>query len=101
MKEKKVKLAVTLDETLVRVLDGLPGESRAKKLEWVLLHLKEASQDLALRQALAAHKGSHAEHREHEAWLSTLEHDAWSEAVEHLLLSKRDIDCPRSSLRDQ
>lgn len=91
MKEKKVKLSVALEETLVRFLDGLPGESRSEKLEWVLLHVKEASQDLALRRALQAHKGSHAERREHEAWVRTLEHDAWTKAVERIVLSRRDM----------
>ncbi len=78
----KEKLSVTVEQPLVQFLDSLPGHSRSDKLERVLRRFKEVSGDLALRRALAAHRESEAERREHEAWSRTMEQDQWSESAE-------------------
>jgi hypothetical protein len=77
----KEKLSVTVDRPLVRFLDSLPGQSRSEKLERVLRRFREVSEDLALRRALAKHRASDDERREHEAWLRTMERDQWSESA--------------------
>ena len=78
----KAKLSVTLDASLVRFLDRLPGSSRSAKLERVLRHFKKVRADLALRQALAAAREDDADRTEREAWVRTMEHDQWSESHE-------------------
>ena len=78
----KAKLSVTLEESLMRFLDGLPGESCSEKLERVLRRYKEVSEELALRRMLAAYRESEAERDEREAWVRTIEHDAWRVSAE-------------------
>jgi hypothetical protein len=76
----KEKLSVTLDPSLVKFLDRLPGPSRSAKIERVLQHFKAVKADLALRKALAtAHEGE-GERAEREAWVRTMEHDQWNES---------------------
>lgn len=75
----KEKLSVTVERPLVRFLDSLPGDSRSQKLEQVLRRFKEASEDMELRRALAAHKDSKEEQRAHTAWLRTAEEAMWRE----------------------
>jgi hypothetical protein len=76
----KEKLSVTLDPSLVKFLDRLPGASRSAKLEKVLLHFKAVKADLALRKALAAAHEGEVERSEREAWVRTMEHDQWNES---------------------
>lgn len=76
----KEKLSVTLDASLVKFLDRLPGASRSAKLERVLRHFKAVKADLALRQALAAAREGEGERAEREAWVRTMEHDQWNES---------------------
>jgi hypothetical protein len=78
----KEKLSVTVERPLVRFLDSLPGQSRSEKLERVLRRYKEVSEDMDLRQALAAHREPESARREHEAWLRTMERDQWSASAE-------------------
>ncbi len=78
----KEKLSVTVDQPLVRFLDSLPGHSRSNKLEQVLRRFKSASDDLALRHALASHQDSDSDRQEHEAWIRTMEQDQWNESAE-------------------
>ena len=75
----KEKLSVTMERPLVRFLDSLPGDSRSQKLERVLRRFKEASEDMELRRALAAHKDSKEEQRAHKAWLRMAEEAMWRE----------------------
>ena len=76
----KEKLSVTLDPSLVKFLDRLPGTSRSAKLEKVLQHFKAVKADLALRKALAAAHEGETERAEREAWVRTMEHDQWNES---------------------
>ncbi len=78
----KEKLSVTVDQPLVKFLDSLPGHSRSDKLDRVLRQFKAASDDLALRRALAAYRDSDIDSQEHEAWTRTMEHDQWNESAE-------------------
>ena len=78
----KEKLSVTLDVSLVRFLDRLPGSSRSAKLERVLRHFKEIREELALRRALAKAGEDVAERAESEAWVRTMERDQWNESDE-------------------
>jgi hypothetical protein len=78
----KEKLSVTVDRPLVKFLDSLPGHSRSDKLEQVLRRCKAASDDLALRRALAAYHDTDSDREEHEAWTRTMEHDQWNESAE-------------------
>ncbi len=75
----KEKLSVTMDRPLVRFLDSLPGRSRSEKLEQVLRRFKEASEDIELRRALAAHKEPEEEQRAHAALRDLMEEAAWRE----------------------
>ena len=76
----KEKLSVTLDPSLVKFLDRLPGPSRSAKIERVLQHFKAVKADLALRKALAAANEGNGERAEREAWVRTMEHDQWNES---------------------
>lgn len=78
----KEKLSVTLDASLVRFLDRLPGSSRSAKLERVLRHFKEIREELALRRALAQAGEDVAERAESDAWVRTMERDQWNESDE-------------------
>jgi len=78
----KDKLSVTVEQPLVRFLDSLPGRSRSEKLERVLRRFQQVAEDVALRRALARHRDSDVERREHEAWVRTMEHDQWNESTE-------------------
>ena len=78
----KDKLSITVEQPLVRFLDSLPGRSRSEKLERVLRRFQQVAEDVALRRALARHRDSDAERREHEAWVRTMEHDQWNESTE-------------------
>jgi len=75
----KEKLSVTVERPLVRFLDSLPGDSRSQKLEQVLRRFKEASEDMELRRALAAHKDSKEEQRAHAALRELMEEAMWRE----------------------
>lgn len=76
----KEKLSVTLDPSLVKFLDRLPGASRSAKIERVLQHFKAVKADVALRKALAAAHEGDGERAEREAWVRTMEHDQWNES---------------------
>ncbi len=76
----KEKLSVTLDASLVKFLDRLPGASRSAKLERVLHDFKAVRADLALRKALAAAREGDGERAEREAWVRTMEQDQWNES---------------------
>ena len=77
----KEKLSVTLDPSLVKFLDRLPGASRSAKIERVLHHFKAVRADLALRKALAAAHEGESDRAEREAWVRTMEHDQWNESA--------------------
>ena len=49
----KAKLSVTLDESLVALVDAAPGATRSAKLESVLRRYREVRRELDLRKALA------------------------------------------------
>jgi len=78
----KEKLSITLDASLVRFLDRLPGPSRSAKLARVLAHFKKVRADVALRRALAAAREDDQEREEREAWVRTMEQDLWNESAE-------------------
>lgn len=73
----KDKLSVTVEQPLVRFLDSLPGGSRSAKIEHVISRYRLASQEAALRRALAGAREGEAERSEREAWLRTMEADQW------------------------
>jgi hypothetical protein len=78
----KAKLSITLDASLVRVLDRLPGPSRSAKLAQVLRQVNSVRAEIALRRALSAASESDEQRAEREAWAQAMEHDQWSESAE-------------------
>jgi metal-responsive CopG/Arc/MetJ family transcriptional regulator len=78
----KAKVSVTLDATLLRFVDRLPGTSRSDKLERVLRDFRRVREDLALRRALAGARERADERAEREAWTRTMEGDQWSDSPE-------------------
>ena len=77
----KAKLSLTLDESLVAFVDAEPGESRSEKIESMLRRYREARQDLALRQELAAHDAASSDDAESAAWRQVMEGSQWNESA--------------------
>ncbi len=77
----KAKLSVTLDESLVTFVDSEPGESRSEKIASMLRRYREARQDIALRQELAAHDAAAGDDAESAAWRQVMEGSQWNESA--------------------
>jgi hypothetical protein len=75
----KSKISVTVDRSLLKFLDSLPGESRSGKIESALLKLKKVIEDKKLRAQLKGCREDDAERVEREIWESTVAEAQWNE----------------------
>ena len=78
----KAKLSVTLDESLVALVDAAPGATRSAKLESVLRRYRDVRRELDLRKALAeATPGDPGDPGDNDR----LESDAWRRVMQEAM----------------
>jgi hypothetical protein len=76
----KIKLSVTLDDSLLRFVDSESGASRSEKIETIVRRYRDARRDADLRRELAEFNATSSDDAEIEAWRQVMEASAWSES---------------------
>ncbi len=75
----KSKISVTIDKTLLKFLDSLPGDSRSEKIEGAVRKIKKMADERDLRIQLGAYREDDEERMERELWESTVAEAMWTE----------------------
>ncbi len=75
----KSKISVTMDESLIKFLDSLPGRSRSEKIEGAVRKIKKMADERDLRIQLGAYREDDEERMERELWESTVAEAMWTE----------------------
>ncbi len=75
----KSKISVTIDKSLLKFLDSLPGDSRSEKIEGAVRKIKKMADERDLRIQLGNYREDEAERVERELWESTIAEAMWGE----------------------
>jgi hypothetical protein len=75
----KAKISTTIEASLLRFLDSLPGDNRSEKLERILARFKQVSEEKELRRKLVAFREDDEERLERELWERTMAEAMWTE----------------------
>jgi hypothetical protein len=75
----KCEISVTIDQSLIKFLGSLPGDSRSGKIESAARKIKKLADERDLRMQLAGYREADAESVERELWENTIAEAMWTQ----------------------